>query len=109
MAIPITVRQLEALIRLSESLAKMQLNPDVTKEHVEKAIQLFKVSTMNALQAGLTDGVEFSQERRAELQRVEHQIKQRLQPNECISEGRLVDHLGRMGFDAAVVRHAVVM
>ena len=108
-AIPITIRQLEALIRLSESFAKMQLSAEVTKEHVEMAIKLFKVSTMDAVRAGLTEGVEFSQERRAELQRVEYQIKQRLQPNECISEGRLVDHLSRMGYDSAVAKHAIVM
>ena len=32
--IPITVRQLEAIIRLSESIAKMHLTPIVTKQHV---------------------------------------------------------------------------
>lgn len=43
-AIPITVRQLEALVRLSESLAKMALMPFVNQEHVEEAIRLFKVA-----------------------------------------------------------------
>ena len=108
-AIPITIRQLEALIRLSEAFAKMQLSANVTARHVDMAIKLFKVSTMDAVRAGLTEGVEFSQERRAELQRVEYQVKQRLQPNECISEGRLIDHLSRMGYDASLVRHAIVM
>jgi len=42
-AVPITVRQLEALVRISESLAKMQLKADVGPEHVEEAIRLFKV------------------------------------------------------------------
>ena len=35
-AIPITVRQLEALVRLTESLAKMRLMPFATEEHVEE-------------------------------------------------------------------------
>lgn len=61
-AVPITIRQLEALIRLSESIAKMQLAQEVNVEHVEKAIKLFKVSTMDAVRAGLTEGVEFSAE-----------------------------------------------
>ena len=32
--IPITVRQLEAIVRLSESLAKMSLEKEATVEHV---------------------------------------------------------------------------
>ncbi|EOB12182.1 DNA replication licensing factor mcm5, partial [Nosema bombycis CQ1] len=51
-SIPITVRQLEAIIRLSEALAKIELNPLVQERHVEEAIRLFKVSTMNAVQQG---------------------------------------------------------
>ncbi len=43
-AIPITVRQLEALVRVSESLAKMSLQPFVSEQHVDEAIRLFKVT-----------------------------------------------------------------
>uniref|UniRef100_A0A915LHS7 DNA replication licensing factor MCM5 n=1 Tax=Meloidogyne javanica TaxID=6303 RepID=A0A915LHS7_MELJA len=50
--IPVTVRQLEAIIRLSESLAKMELLPFTEKRHVEEAIRLFKVSTIAAAQSG---------------------------------------------------------
>ena len=32
--IPITVRQLEAVIRISEAIAKMRLEPEVRPEHV---------------------------------------------------------------------------
>ncbi|KAH9113604.1 hypothetical protein AeMF1_012236 [Aphanomyces euteiches] len=56
-AIPITVRQLEALVRISESLAKMHLKIEVSAENVEEAIRLFKVSTMNAAQDGGTQGL----------------------------------------------------
>jgi DNA replication licensing factor MCM5 len=35
------VRQLEAVIRLSESLAKMRLKDEVTAEHVDEAHRLF--------------------------------------------------------------------
>jgi hypothetical protein len=41
--VPITVRQLEALIRLSESLAKMRLASEATVSDVEEAMRLFKV------------------------------------------------------------------
>jgi DNA replication licensing factor MCM5 len=51
-AIPITVRQLEAVIRISESLAKMQLLPFATESHVNEAIRLFQVSTLDAAMSG---------------------------------------------------------
>lgn len=51
-SIPITVRQLEGIIRLSESLAKIELSEKVFERHVEEAIRIFKVSTMNAVSQG---------------------------------------------------------
>lgn len=47
-AIPITVRQLESLARLSEAVAKMRLMEEVLEEHVREAIRLFEVSTLAA-------------------------------------------------------------
>ena len=47
--IPITVRQLEAVIRLSEALTKMKLQTEVTKEQVEEAHYLFEISTMKTI------------------------------------------------------------
>jgi len=49
--VPITIRQLEALVRLSESLAKMRLSAEATVADVEEAIRLFKVSTLSASQS----------------------------------------------------------
>ena len=46
--IPITVRQLEALVRISESLAKIRLDSEVRIEDVHEALRLFRVSTMAA-------------------------------------------------------------
>ena len=46
--IPITVRQLEALVRISESLAKIRLDAEVRMEDVNEALRLFRVSTMAA-------------------------------------------------------------
>ena len=42
--IPITVRQLEAIIRLSEALAKMSLSSQVKDDHVDEAHRLFQVN-----------------------------------------------------------------
>lgn len=56
-AIPVTVRQLEAVIRISEAIARMALQPVATQEHVAKAIQLFNFSTMEAVKSGLHDNL----------------------------------------------------
>merc|ERR1739838_687394 len=47
-SVPITVRQLEAIIRISESLAKMELRDEVDIGHVEEALRLFTVSTLDS-------------------------------------------------------------
>lgn len=62
LVVPITLRQLEALVRLSESLAKMQLRNDVSEEHVKEAVRLFKASTMDAVRSGLVEGISFTAE-----------------------------------------------
>ena len=54
-AVPITVRQLEAIVRISESLARMQLLVQATEAHVRFAIDLFKTSTMDAVRSGVID------------------------------------------------------
>lgn len=56
-AIPITVRQLEAVIRISESLAKMQLLPFASEVHVNEALRLFQVSTLDAAMSGSLAGL----------------------------------------------------
>lgn len=61
-AVPMTIRQLEALIRISEAFAKMQLKSTVSISDVKRSVRLFKASTMDAVRAGLTEGVEFSAE-----------------------------------------------
>lgn len=46
--ISITVRQLEAVIRMSEALAKMELLNFAEPRHVDEALRLFRVSTVAA-------------------------------------------------------------
>ncbi|KAI5169151.1 DNA replication licensing factor MCM5 [Pancytospora epiphaga] len=50
--VPVTVRQLESLIRISESLARMELLSVATASHVDEAIRLFQLSTMSAVSQG---------------------------------------------------------
>ena len=42
--IPITLRQYEALIRLAEASARIQLRDEVNVEDAERAIRLMKIS-----------------------------------------------------------------
>ncbi|KAI0122896.1 MCM2/3/5 family protein [Xylariales sp. AK1849] len=74
-SIPITVRQLEAIVRITESLAKLTLSPVATEQHVDEAIRLFLCSTMDAVNQGSNQG---SRELNEEVSRVEGELKRRL-------------------------------
>ncbi|KAK2602193.1 hypothetical protein N8I77_008744 [Diaporthe amygdali] len=75
-SIPITVRQLEAIVRITESLAKLTLSPIATEAHVDEAIRLFLCSTMDAVnQGGANQG---GRELNDEVARVEAELKRRL-------------------------------
>merc|ERR1712050_81636 len=71
-AIPITVRQLEAIIRISESLAKMELRDEVDVSHVEESVRLFMRSTMDSTNKNRED---FSPEEREEIERAQEQLR----------------------------------
>ena len=75
--IPITVRQLEAIVRISESLAKMTMSNEATEAHVNEAVRLFKGSTMQAANAGIVGASEsgLPTELAAEVDKVERHIK----------------------------------
>ncbi|KAI3406308.2 MCM5 [Candida oxycetoniae] len=75
-SIPITVRQLEAIIRITESLAKLRLSPIATEEHVEEAIRLFTASTMDAVDQGVGNSTNVSLN--AEIKKVEQELRRRL-------------------------------
>lgn len=74
-SIPITVRQLEAIVRITESLAKLTLSPIATEAHVDEAIRLFLCSTMDAVNQGSNQS---SRELNEEVNRVEAELKRRL-------------------------------
>ena len=109
-AVPITVRQLEAIVRISESLAKMCLQTTVTEEHVQEALRLFEVSTIDAARSGVADMVVLSAEQREELEVVETQIKQKIAIGATTSKRHLIDDLSRVGVNEwAVTRALLVM
>jgi DNA replication licensing factor MCM5 len=74
-SIPITVRQLEAIVRITESLAKLTLSPVATETHVDEAIRLFLASTMDAVTQGEGQG---SRELMEEVGKVEDELRRRL-------------------------------
>lgn len=74
-SIPITVRQLEAIIRITESLAKLSLSPIALESHVDEAIRLFLASTMDAVTQGEGQG---SKEVMEEAGKVEEELRRRL-------------------------------
>ncbi|KAI8335322.1 MCM2/3/5 family-domain-containing protein [Chlamydoabsidia padenii] len=102
-SIPITIRQLEAIIRISESLAKMTLSPIANEQHVEEAIRLFKYSTMDAVQSG-ADGMTRN-EVMAEVQSIEQEIQRRLPIGSQAPVVKIKNDFLQQGYsEAAIVR-----
>ncbi|KAL2707340.1 DNA helicase [Kluyveromyces marxianus] len=77
-SIPITVRQLEAIIRITESLAKLELKPVATEIHVDEAIRLFQASTMDAASQDPINSQENDTNMLALIRRIESELKRRL-------------------------------
>ncbi|XP_038072894.1 DNA replication licensing factor mcm5-like [Patiria miniata] len=98
--IPITVRQLEAIIRITESLAKMQLKPFASEAHVDEALRLFQVSTLDAARTGNLSGVEgfTTQEDQEELNRIEKQLKRRFAIGSQVSEHCIIQDFLRQKY-----------
>lgn len=107
--IPITVRQLEAIVRLSEALAKMTLSHVANDNHVVEAIRLFNNATMDAARSGINQHINLTPEMANEIKQAETQIKRRMGIGSHISERRLIDELGRMGLNESIVRRALLI
>eukprot|EP01083_Nonionella_stella_P073216 197797_1 len=108
-AIPLTVRQLESLIRISESLAKMQLSEEANEEHVKEAVRLFKVSTLKAAKEGTgAAGVQLDNNQYLEsVQKAERNIKRRLPIGSKTSVSKLVGEMARRQLTEGVVNRAL--
>ena len=93
-AFPITVRQLEALIRLSEAIAKISLCSQVTLSHVEEAHRLFQVSTLDAATQSLsTSGSNVPQHKAELVKKVEEEIRKKLAIGSKMSRAKLEEYL----------------
>ncbi|KAK3710538.1 hypothetical protein QZH41_009373, partial [Actinostola sp. cb2023] len=104
--IPITVRQLEAIIRISESLAKMSLEPFATEAHVDEALRLFQVSTLDAAMSGsLAGSQEFTPEQDIqEVRQIEKQIKKRFAIGTQVSEQRIIADFLKQNYSERAIR-----
>ncbi|CAG8549978.1 160_t:CDS:10, partial [Acaulospora colombiana] len=104
--IPITIRQLEAIVRISESLAKMTLSPRVSEQHVDEAIRLFKKSTMDALQSGEVEGISQAQMAR-EVKNAEKEIRNRIPIGSRTSVQRIIKDLEKNQYKPIIVERAI--
>ena len=84
--------QLEAIIRISESLAKMSLTPFALESHVDEALRLFQVSTLDAAMSGSLSGAEgfTSNDDQEEVRKIERQLKNRFPIGSNVSEQRII-------------------
>lgn len=103
--VPITIRQLEALIRLSEALAKMRLSPEATVTDVEEALRLFKVSTLAASQIGA--GTLRASAASEDVKRAEDFLRRRMPLRMSISSKQLVEEAHAQGHQPDSVKRAV--
>ncbi|EON63035.1 DNA replication licensing factor mcm5 [Coniosporium apollinis CBS 100218] len=107
-SIPITVRQLEAIIRITESLAKLSLSPIATDSHVNEAIRLFLASTMDAVSQG--SGTASSAELAAEVNKVEDELRRRLPVGWSTSLATLKrEFVGGRGYSEMALNRALVV
>lgn len=105
--IPITVRQLEALVRISESLAKARLDNQVRIEDVNEALRLFRVSTMAAnsadqamMEKSLLTGATTNRE---EIERAQGFLRSRLAIGSMLNKQKLLEEASGQGYNAMVV------
>jgi DNA replication licensing factor MCM5 len=116
-AIPITVRQLEAIIRIAEALAKLTLSPLAMYNifviivifrisHVDEAVRLFRVSTMQAVLAGHSMEGMTRPDLLGQIEQVEKAIRSRLPIGSNVPYRQLLEEMvGSKGFpEHAVIR-----
>ncbi|CAF0834731.1 unnamed protein product [Rotaria sordida] len=103
--IRITVRQLEALVRIAESLAKMRLAPFANEADVDEALRLFHVSTLASADSGNLTGIEgfTTREDQEEIARIEKQVRQRFVVGSQISEHAIVQDFIRQNYSERAI------
>ncbi|KEG10523.1 putative minichromosome maintenance (MCM) complex subunit [Trypanosoma grayi] len=104
--IQITARQLESLVRITESLARMRLDVLASRTDAEEAIRLFKMATVDAIKSGVADQSMTAAQSELML-RIEEALRRRVALGATVEQNRLLSEMARMGFDVKIVERAV--
>nr|AFL48194.1 MCM5 [Schmidtea mediterranea] len=104
-SIPITIRQLEAIVRIAESLAKMRLAPFGVEADAREAIRLFQVSTLSSALTGNLEGVEGFTDRQEHdvIVKVEKLMKKRFVIGSQVSEQTVIQDFVKQGFPDRII------
>lgn len=106
--VPITVRQLEALVRMSEALAKMRLSAEATVSDVEEALRLFKVSTLAASQSSPVMAGALGAIPPGEVLRAEEYLKRRMGLRESTGTKRLLEEGQSQGYAPEALKRGIM-
>lgn len=106
-AIPITIRQLEAIIRVSEAIARMSLSKTVTESMVDEAIRLFNRSTMDAIETGVTEGYDSRSKFSNDVMRVENYICNMIPLGNKLGVRTVTEELLKKEFPRVVIDKAI--
>jgi DNA replication licensing factor MCM5 len=106
--IPITVRQLEALVRITEAVAKSSLSVEANETHLEEALRLFNVSTLTAAASGIGVGEVLAGHLQEKVKLAEARVLRLLDgPGATRSVSAITEALSRAGYENSVVVHAL--
>ncbi|KAH3764682.1 MCM family protein [Pelomyxa schiedti] len=105
--IPITIRQLEAITRVTESFARMQRLQETTAHHARQAIALFEAATVAAIHGQSPLMRELSPELAKEISTAEEIIRGMLPIGTTANEQFLVAQLAKRGVKSGVAFAAI--
>ncbi|KAK6590523.1 DNA replication licensing factor MCM5 like AAA+ ATpase [Cryptosporidium xiaoi] len=97
--IPITVRQLEAITRIAESFAKMEMLNVASEKHVNMAINLFTNATIEAIRSNILLVDNFSPHEQSAIIDAETAIKNRLPLRARAGKSTIIKDLVLVGYD----------
>lgn len=106
--VPITIRQLEALVRLSESLAKMRLSAEATVSDVEEALRLFKVSTIAASKSNPAIGGALGAAITQDVARAEEFLKRRMGLRMTVNTKKILEEAHTQGYSNEAVKRGIM-
>lgn len=104
--IQITARQLESLVRITESQAKMRLDILANRSDAEEAVRLFRAATVDAISSGVVEQ-NLTEEQSDYVLRIEEAIRRRVSLGSTVEHRRLLAELSKIGFNSGMVDRAL--